>query len=319
MSGKKGATTASTSQTPSGSIKDALNPRTRSTEGNTITVEDIIGDKRQEVRSEEDSKLYLFEDSPFHSHGEVFSLSALADTLFHTSRVCKNSSAPVTKTVVSSIRAVAFLLQAAAAAEDRQGSDTISTMTETVDLHLRVATKSFQASLTSAIAKSTQEIVSNVEEFVVQAKDNVKQAFAAEATEAMAKITASTVTFATSCTESAAKVTDSATKYSDVLKAQTSHGAASGFGAPNSSSDPRVKAAQAIKARRILIDLESPEAVTKLKATNDAAIVEKANDAIRDLIGVEDFKFTSVARLRNGGLLLEMNEERGGGWITSAE
>jgi hypothetical protein len=54
-----------------------------------------------------------------------------------------------------------------------------------------------------------------------------------------------------------------------------------------------------------------------MKATNDTAIIEKANRAIRDLAGVKDFKFTSIICMRNGGLLMELNREVGVSWIMS--
>jgi hypothetical protein len=79
MSGKKGAITA---PLPSGTIKDTLNSRVHSSDSSSATVEDIKADKKQDVRSEEDSKIYLTDESPFHTHGESFSLNALANTLF---------------------------------------------------------------------------------------------------------------------------------------------------------------------------------------------------------------------------------------------
>ena len=289
MSSKKGPGAVPTAQPPphppSGSIKDAFASRARTE--SMLTTEEIRGDKKQEIRSAEDGIKYLEEDSPFHMHGESHSLNDLADSLFHISRACKGSSASVTKIVVSSIRAIAFILQDAATEHNDRLTPAASTLTDAIDLHLRSATDSFLTSLDAAVASTMKKIIEN-------------------ATEVLAKITVSTN-----------KITESAKSYSDILKLTT---APARPGQPaHQGLHPRQKATQAIKDRRILIDFTSAEALQRLKTVSNTALVEKANLSLRVLDNADGRKFHTATRIRNGGVLMEMSNADDIAWLTSTD
>jgi hypothetical protein len=72
---------------------------------------EIKEDKKQDVRSLESSKQFLTKYSQFHMHGKPYSLNELSDSLFLILWACKGSTALATKTIISTIRAITFLLQ----------------------------------------------------------------------------------------------------------------------------------------------------------------------------------------------------------------
>ena len=89
------------------------------------------------------------------------------------------------------------------------------------------------------------------------AKVNTQQAFAVEATEALAKIMESTAQITEKITASSAKILESAQSYSDVLKLNPVP-AHPGQQAPG-GLNPRQKATQAVKDRHILINFSLNE------------------------------------------------------------
>jgi hypothetical protein len=59
--------------------------------------------------------------------------------------------------------------------------------------------------------------------------------------------------------------------------------------------------------------------VALFKTVSDTIIVEKANSALKDLQGAEGHKFHSATRMRNGGLLLEMNDASTIIWLLTTD
>jgi hypothetical protein len=186
--------------------------------------------------------------------------------------------------------------------DEKHETHAVTSLTNTIDAHFRTISDSLLTSIDSVVTSSSQKITTNVENIVQQAQDNAKQAFESEAMEAMAVLATSTI-----------KITESAQSYSDILKNNPTiprHGppAVSGL-------NPRQKATQAIKDRQILIDFDSNDTILRLKMVSDTFLVEKANFALKDLIGTETCKFVSATCIRNRGILLEMNDPKDITWL----
>jgi hypothetical protein len=139
----------------------------------------------------------------------------------------------------------------------------------------------------TAIEKSSKAIIANLDEYISTIKGNLQQ------------------------------ITSSAQSYSDTLKnAPTS---AQSNQRPHGGITQRQRATQVVKERHVLIDFSSAEVTKSFRKVSDSAMVEKANSALKDLNGVGDCKFLSAARMRNGGILLEMSNAQDIAWLVGAE
>jgi hypothetical protein len=132
----------------------------------------------------------------------------------------------------------------------------------------------------------------------------------------MASMAAEDVKAATEkISSTSAQITSTANTYKAALeKATAGHQPQAG---PTRAPDPRAKARDAIRARQVLLDTQTTEGQSPWKELSNTAILDKARAAAHLVDESNTHKFVGVTRLRNGGLLLEMNSEDGAKWLKS--
>lgn len=81
----------------------------------------------------------------------------------------------------------------------------------------------------------------------------------------------------------------------------------------------RAKAREAIRARQILVDLNKQQKTTTDNGAviAETTLIERANTALKEIIpdNFAGSKFTAALRLRNGGILFEMNRADTVSWL----
>lgn len=96
---------------------------------------------------------------------------------------------------------------------------------------------------------------------------------------------------------------------------------AKGGGAPvpftkSTDIDPRTRAREAIRRRQVMVNITAERAEETIKTKAIAAIVGKANEAMKKIDKETNHLVRSARKLDNGGILLEASTEEAAGWIT---
>ena len=121
-------------------------------------------------------------------------------------------------------------------------------------------------------------------------------------------------------TEMTAKFTESSTMYRDALVRSPPQ--SNGTEPRYSQLGPRLRAREGMRARQVLIDLDRAEEASALRDNNVSEIRDKANKALAASCAPQDtleHQVKAVTKLRNRGILLELNSNTAVVWFLDSE
>ncbi|KAG6879005.1 hypothetical protein C0992_005938, partial [Termitomyces sp. T32_za158] len=114
--------------------------------------------------------------------------------------------------------------------------------------------------------------------------------------------------------EATAELTAKAKTYSGALKTTPQEGST-----PferNTNIDPRLRAGEAVRWRQLLIDLDQPgEVRERMMNMLITGLTSELNDQLGLIEGYNNYTIKALARMTNGGILLEMSNEEGAEWV----
>ncbi|KNZ74583.1 hypothetical protein J132_06537 [Termitomyces sp. J132] len=113
--------------------------------------------------------------------------------------------------------------------------------------------------------------------------------------------------------EASAELTAKAKTYSKALK--TTPEGNTPF-ERNTNIDPRLRAREAVRQRQVLIDLDQPgEDRERMMNMLITGLTSKLNDQLGLIKGYNNYMIKALARMTNGGILLEMSNKEGAAWV----
>lgn len=241
------------------------------------TTNELRNDSDEEIRSAEDGKHFL-EKYLLTISGESYTLSGMATTLLHINQM-KGVGLPIK----NAIRAVSFIL------DDLDADDKANIIAGSVTSQLQKEMKNVTTSITETMKKATDELSAQIASTTTKALHEIRTA-------------------ATSLTSTSTELNATAEALRKVKTASPST-------TPPDNVDERAEARELIRARQILVDIEHEGGKHPLPELSQAALIDKANDAISTMEGSDGFVFVGVDRLSNGGIVYEMNNEKATEWI----
>ena len=240
-------------------------------------------DAEQEISTAEEGRAFLEKFQLIVPSGDELSAESLAVSLFHISEL-KGVHLPVK----NAVRSVAYLLR------ELGSNETAKIVAE------RVISKGEEENnkLSSSVSSLTREI----KEAVNTAISDVQ----ATLSEAVKKLTNEVQAI------SAQVPNDSSSPSSPYRNALMRPADA----ALQSRVDPRVRAREGIRLRQVLLECSKDSAYHTYEIPK---VIERFNKVIKKISSTTNHKVMSATRLRNGGLLLEMDSEEGAGWLRERE
>jgi hypothetical protein len=255
--------------------KDAA--RTTRSSGSTVlpTLQQLKNDKNQEIRSAEAGRSYLDKHHLLvpSEDGEELSLISLATTLPFSAEI-KGTPLPAR----NAIRSVAFLM------------------------------------LEMDLNKKVEDIVKEVSLKLDREHDKLSSALNALTNEVKEKILDATTSAQESVNEAAKKLTndsETATKSLPLQAPSFSYRDAvtqPADAALQTRIDPRVRAREGIRQRQVLVEFPGESMYRHIET---ARFIERFNRLIKKIDSSATHKVSTITRLRNGGVLLEMSSEEG--------
>jgi hypothetical protein len=274
---------------------------TRSTEkeDQRPTIKEIEEMPGQVITDSETGMEYL-ESTILDSPDVPNSLDSLIGALF---RISTYPSVKGSRASVNAIRAVAFSLR----------HIDIDIKAQTVADAVRVKLADQLESFREEAATAVHEIRDKLTEATVTLKDQLETATES----AFDGIKSATQ----GVNDNAIKLTETTTKYRDALlrqKPQSSSSHMPGY----MGLSPRLKAREGIKTRQVLIDINQSqgEDAALLEGESISSLKAKIDEALSDCNeGTHTHRTKAITRLRNGGILAELDSEEAVTWLENKE
>lgn len=256
--------------------------------------EEIVNEEGQEIMDAEEGKSYL-EKVLLTIPGQEFTLEALSNALLHLTQYAKVKKEATT---VHALRSIAFIL------------------TETIAIN---SADKIQAKIEECVQTQIEHFKRTTDDMAIvtvdvleKAIEKATQGLVAKTTEAALEIQSATNLI----TDTSTKMTSATTTYKEALEKQPAPAPM----APATQNianilDPKAKAREGIMARQVLIDIPLEISQSTYQKMSNSAILDKANNAISIISKDTIHKFLGVTKLRNGGLLMELNSEEANIWL----
>jgi hypothetical protein len=227
--------------------------------------------------------------------GTPYSAGELSRALFQISMLARIKTS---RSNVNATRAIAYIL---------------------TEIDMDKKAQSFAEAMTGRLEKQIQLLENEVKTITEQAAAKVTEITELLKTK-IAEIVNNTTTEMKTATQdmnsSSTKLAETLTKYKDTLTRPPTQELTETQYPPK--LNPKLRAREGIKSRQILIDIEDSADTATLKNETTGALKEKVNKAIKECGGdLLDHKIKAITRLKNGGILMELDSEEAAEWIQS--
>jgi hypothetical protein len=246
----------------------------------------------QEIKNSAEGMKYL-ESTLLMVPGTPYITGALASALFQISMLpgIKTSCANM-----NTVQVVAFMLL------EINLEKKVNAITEAVMMKLDNQIKSLK--------DKTTAVTTAIRDKVTQIADTLKTQIAT-----VVETTAEEIKTATQeMNDMSTKLAETTTKYRDTLTGPTTTGR---MGTSQINTiNAKLRAWEGIRKRQILINFEPTDSPETCKDNSTKTIKAKANKAIKETSGeLTDHKIKAVTKLRNRGILMELNSDEAVEWL----